>query len=45
MSSYDTTNSYDQLWKFTDVDRGEVAIQHYKDGRVVDVNWWKLKKN
>ena len=40
--TYDTTSSDDQKWTFKNIQQGKVSIVHYRDGRVVDVNWWKL---
>ena len=42
--TYDTTSSDDQKWTFRKMEEGKVSIVHYRDGRVVDVNWWKLQE-
>ena len=42
--TYDTTSSDDQKWTFRKMEEGKVSIVHYRDGRVLDVNWWKLQE-
>ena len=44
LATYDSTNSSEQKWKFRDIKDSEVAIQHYRDGRVLDVNEGSLKE-
>ena len=45
LQAYDNTNSFDQLWTFGSCEKNEVILRHYKDGRVIDVNWWKLQED
>ena len=42
LETYDTTSSDDQKWTFKDMEDDKKSIVHYRDGRVLDVNWWKL---
>ena len=37
-------NSADQKWLKRQMENGAFSIQNYKDGRVVDVDYWKLEE-
>ena len=45
LQAYDSTNSFDQLWTFGTCEKDEVIIRHFKDGRVLDIAWWKLQED
>ena len=45
LETYYSNSSDDQKWVFKQMEDGKVCIQHFRDGRVIDINEWKLQEN